>query len=318
MAGAGAVAGVLVDALRARITAIRPRGDVVGLAGTRAVAGVRVVALAGGRIAAGRPGDLEAVSRAVLAHTVATFGLIALARRRTADGRGLRISRTGRVGPVAVLRRIADPRRGTAQRPRVARYVQAAGRGVTAIHRAGVAVVAVDRSAACAGALDALLAHRAGVAVVAGGPVGLGRIRAEPRRGIAHPRIVALIRCRADDRVGADTRSALASVSLGAQVPVVTGVGVGNVLTPVGGSRRVQLLGFAPGVLALLIRRRAGEHRIRMGDGLPDRLVLGAVRTNDGLPIEQQISAAVQQGRHELGLGLLAGVVLGFEHRAEI
>src|SRR2546427_12574862 len=52
--GAVRVAGVLVGALRPRIPAVRPRRGVIGLADTRAAAGVRRVALAGRRIAAGR------------------------------------------------------------------------------------------------------------------------------------------------------------------------------------------------------------------------------------------------------------------------
>src|SRR5437867_1905035 len=61
VAGAGAVAGVLVDALGARITAVGPRGDVVGLAGSRAVAGIGAVALPGRRITARCADALEAV-----------------------------------------------------------------------------------------------------------------------------------------------------------------------------------------------------------------------------------------------------------------
>src|SRR5438094_923918 len=61
VAGAGAVAGVLVDALRARIAAVGSGGDVVGLAGTRTVTGVSAVALAGRRITARCAGGLEPV-----------------------------------------------------------------------------------------------------------------------------------------------------------------------------------------------------------------------------------------------------------------
>src|SRR3989442_1250432 len=61
MAGAGAVAGVLVYALGARIAAVGPRGDVVGLAGPPAVARVGSVALAGRGIPAGGPDCLEPV-----------------------------------------------------------------------------------------------------------------------------------------------------------------------------------------------------------------------------------------------------------------
>src|SRR5207247_10923964 len=61
VAGAGAVAGVLVDALGARIAAVDPRGDVVGLAGARAVAGVGCGPLRGSWVVAGRARSIEPV-----------------------------------------------------------------------------------------------------------------------------------------------------------------------------------------------------------------------------------------------------------------
>src|SRR3989442_1779358 len=85
MAGAGPLAGVLGDALRSRITAVRPRGDVVGLTGAPAAAAVGVVALPGRRIAACRPGGLEPVVMAG-AGPVAGVLVFALGPRTTAVG----------------------------------------------------------------------------------------------------------------------------------------------------------------------------------------------------------------------------------------
>src|SRR5438093_1000996 len=85
VAGAGAVAGVLVDALRSRIAAVGPCSDMVGQAGARAVAGVGAVALAGRRITARGPGGLEPV---VVAGAGAVAGVLvdALASRIAAVG----------------------------------------------------------------------------------------------------------------------------------------------------------------------------------------------------------------------------------------
>src|SRR5439155_1357868 len=63
---------------------------------------------------------------------------------------------------------------------------------------------------------------RAGVGVVAGGAVGLGRIGAVAGGGIADASLVALIRCRADYRVGTGAGAGGAGVRPGAGVAVVT------------------------------------------------------------------------------------------------
>src|SRR5207249_6537316 len=68
------VAGVLVGALRPSIPAVRPRRGVVGLAGTRAVAGIGAVARAGGVISTGRARRLAGV---LAAGTVGVAGVLA-------------------------------------------------------------------------------------------------------------------------------------------------------------------------------------------------------------------------------------------------
>src|SRR5206468_1176335 len=115
MTGSRTVAGILVDALRPRVAAVRAGRDVVGLAGARVVARVGRVALAGRRVTAGGPGRLEPVVRTgaragagILVHAlrpgiatvrssgdmvrladaraVACVGVVALAQRRIAAG----------------------------------------------------------------------------------------------------------------------------------------------------------------------------------------------------------------------------------------
>src|SRR5439155_13131951 len=61
---------------------------------------------------------------------------------------------------------------------------------------------------------------RAGVAVVARRPVGLGRVRAEAARRIADARDVALVLGGADDRVAAGAGAGLAGVGPGTGVAV--------------------------------------------------------------------------------------------------
>src|SRR5439155_889897 len=84
-----------------------------------------------------------------------------------------------------------------------------------------------------AGAAAALagVGLRAGVAVVARRPVGLGRVRAQAARRIARPCVVALILGGADDGVRAGAAAALAGVGLRAGVAVVAGgaFGLGRV-----------------------------------------------------------------------------------------
>src|SRR4029079_12261459 len=77
----------------------------------------------------------------------------------------------------------------------------------------GVALVgggAVDGVTAHARAGLAHVGARAGVAVVALGPLGGGRVRAHARGGVALAHVVALVGRRADHRVAAHARAALA------------------------------------------------------------------------------------------------------------
>src|SRR5207247_343907 len=119
----------------------------------------------------------------------------------------------------------------------------AAGRAVGLVRvradaRAGIAravVVALsgggadDGVRARAGARLAGVGLGAGVAVAAGRAVGLVRVRADARAGIARPDVVALIESGADDGVRARAHAALASIGLGAGVGVVAGRAVGLV-----------------------------------------------------------------------------------------
>src|SRR5205807_1467258 len=94
----------------------------------------------------------------------------------------------------------------------------------------------------------------AGVAVVAGGAVGLRRARAEAGSRVAGDCRVALIRRAAGDGVRAGTDSALAGVGLGAGVAVVAcgAVGLRRARAAAGGR-------VAGGRLVALIRRAAGD-----------------------------------------------------------
>src|SRR5262249_55955125 len=91
----------------------------------------------------------------------------------------------------------------------------------------GVAVVAVGRRPADAHARLTGVPLRAGVAVVAGAAVGLGRIRADPCRRVAGAGAMTLIAGGANDRVGPDAGARLAGVALRAGVGVVAGGAVG-------------------------------------------------------------------------------------------
>src|SRR5206468_1283466 len=93
------------------------------------------------------------------------------------------------------------------------------GAGVVALILGG----ADDGVAARAAAALAGVGLRAGVAVVAGGAVGLRRVRADAARRIAGAGVVALILGGADDGVGAGAGAALAGVGLRAGVAVVAG-----------------------------------------------------------------------------------------------
>src|SRR5206468_1700291 len=88
-----------------------------------------------------------------------------------------------------------------------------------------------DRIASRAGARLTGVRPRAGGAVVAGGAVGLGRVRAHAGRRVARPRVVALVGGRADDRVAPCAGTRPASVGLRADIAVVAegAVGLGGV-----------------------------------------------------------------------------------------
>jgi hypothetical protein len=86
----------------------------------------------------------------------------------------------------------------------------------------GVISRADDGRAPGANAALTGIAGRAGVVVVAGGPIHFIRIGAGSRRRIADADIVALIQRRAHDRIAADADPGLTSISLGAGVAVVT------------------------------------------------------------------------------------------------
>src|SRR5207253_6762901 len=109
-----------------------------------------------------------------------------------------------------------------------ARAVKVAGHRVRAraggrVAHAGMAAVAgrADHGRPLgAGAGHAGVGLGAGVAVVAGGAVGEGRVRAGARSRVAGPRAVALVGRRAGDRDAAALAGA-ASVGLGAGVAVV-------------------------------------------------------------------------------------------------
>src|SRR5262249_55455774 len=101
--------------------------------------------------------------------------------------------------------------------------------------RAGVgALIAHPAAEEVADGAHAALARvrlRAGVAVAAPRPCGLGRVRAEAVRRIAHADVVALIAHPAADEVAAGARAALAGVRLRTGVAVVArgSVGLGRV-----------------------------------------------------------------------------------------
>src|SRR5207244_280702 len=195
-AGAGLVerAGVAVVARRARVGGHR--------AARRAVAGLRV-ALVGG--AGDRRADAQA---AAVAGVVEGAGVAVVAAR--ARERRHRAARRAVAGPGVALVGGAGDRRADAQAAAVAGVVEGAGVAVVAArarerrHRAarcpvagpGVALVggAGERRADALAAAVAGVVEGAGVAVVACGAVGLGGVRAQPRRRLADAGVVALIR----------------------------------------------------------------------------------------------------------------------------
>src|SRR5204862_7304333 len=101
--------------------------------------------------------------------------------------------------------------------------VGAAGGGVAAIVGADVAVVAAGWRAADAAAVLAGVARRAGAAVVAIRPVGLGQGRADAGRRVARAGDVALIQRGTGDGIGAETGAVPAGIRPRARVAVVAG-----------------------------------------------------------------------------------------------
>src|SRR5207247_718723 len=155
----------------------------------------RVGALAGGRVAAADGvaligGDAEYVDAAAGA---ALTGVVVRARIAVVAGAA--------VGP---------------DRARAAAGRRVAGARVVALIRRG----AEDGVRAGTDSTLAGVGLRAGIAVVAGGAVGLRRARAEAGRRIAGARVVALIRRGAGDGVRAGTDSTLAGVGLRAGIAV--------------------------------------------------------------------------------------------------
>lgn len=95
---------------------------------------------------------------------------------------------------------------------------------------------------------------RAGIAVIAYGAIGFGRIRAHSRGGIARADIVALIRCRADDRICPCTDAGLATIRLRTSTAVVARRAVG--LDRIRAHSRCRIAGAD---IVALIRRRAHD-----------------------------------------------------------
>ena len=86
-----------------------------------------------------------------------------------------------------------------------------------------------DRVRAAADARLARVRLRAGVAVIARGPIRLVRVRADPCACIAGPRDMTLVRRGAHHRVPAHAHPRLAGVTLGARIAVGTRGPVGLV-----------------------------------------------------------------------------------------
>src|SRR5207249_4478892 len=87
----------------------------------------------------------------------------------------------------------------------------------------GVVQAAARKRRADANARVAAVRDRAGVPVVANGSLELHGVRAGAGRGVARPRVVALVLGSADDRVRAGAHSPLTGVGLRARVPVIAG-----------------------------------------------------------------------------------------------
>src|SRR5205823_410201 len=91
---------------------------------------------------------------------------------------------------------------------------------------AGLTHDALAKVFTLADALDADVADRVRIAVVAGGAIGYRRIRAGAGRGIAGARRVARIAGAADHWIAANARAVLAGVGLGTGIAVVAGCAI--------------------------------------------------------------------------------------------
>src|SRR5205823_3104261 len=132
-----------------------------------------------------------------------------------------------------------------------------------------------------AGAGGAGIALRARVAVVAGCPLGLGRIRADTGRGVTLARQVTLIERRADDRVPPRAAAGLAHVCARATAAVLAGGAVRLLRVGAGAARRVTLA-----EVVALIEGRA-DHRVPPG-ALP-----GLTRVRSGAEAQVVAGGAV-------------------------
>ena len=128
---------------------------------------------------------------------------------------------------------------------------------------------------AAADALAAGVDARAGVGVVAGGAVGLGRIGAVAGGGIADASLVALIRCRAGYRVG-------------------TGAGAGS--TGVRSRARIVIVARRP----VRLRRVGAETGCRLAGAGVMTLVGRAADDRPG----------PRAGTGDAGIGLVAGITI--------
>src|SRR5207249_4326289 len=112
----------------------------------------------------------------------------------------------------------------------------------------GVVQAAARKRRADANARVTAVRDRAGVPVVANGSLELHGVRAGAGRGVARPRVVALVLGSADDRVRAGAHSRLTDVGLRACVPVVARGAIGPSGVRAGPGGRVA----RPGVVALV------------------------------------------------------------------
>src|SRR5207249_3178948 len=139
----------------------------------------------------------------------------------------------------------------------------------------GVVQAAARKRRADANARVAAVRDRAGVPVVANGSLELHGVRAGAGRGVARPRVVALVLGSADDRVRAGAHSRLTDVGLRACVPVVARGAIGPSGVRAGAGGRVA----RPGVVTL-VGRGADD-----GISARARATLAGVGPRAGVPI---------------------------------